>query len=200
MQGTQRDADLAAWWGWVPKVLGTVFPSGGAGGKSLRDEVWCCTPGSLRPAALQRGSCDSRPGPETPQAHAPVRAEGGPRPSRAHSRVRRGGRRGQAVPGHSACVVPTVPRANGLSSPKSPGPRVGSPGGASPGPTSGPLHWGGRARRPGGGGRTAAPAGPPLSTTLTGGWGGTTPAEHALWGAAPGTRGEVTVTESPARR
>lgn len=133
MQGTQRDADLAAWWGWVPKVLGTVFPSGGAGRKSLRDEVWCCaltarpgSVGSLRPAAPQPCSV----GAVTPgqalrplQAHAPVCAEGGPRPSRAHSRVRRGGRRGQAArdtarvwfqwsPGQTA-VQPEVARAQG---------------------------------------------------------------------------------------
>lgn len=192
-----------------------TWPPGGAGSprswaRCFPPEARAGSPCGTRCGAARQAHSAPQPcsvGAVTPgqalrplRAHAPVRAEGGPRPSRAHSRVRHGGRGGQAVPGHSACVVPTVPRANGLSSPKSPGPRVGSPGGASPGPTSGPLHWGGRARRPGGGGRTAAPAGPPLSTTLTGGWGSTTPAEHALWGAAPGTRGEVTVTESPARR
>lgn len=192
-----------------------TWPPGGAGSprswaRCFPPEARAGSPCGTRCGAARQARSAPQPcsvGAVTPgqalrplRAHGPVRAEGGPRPSRAHSRVRRGGRGGQAVPGHSACVVPTVPRADGLSSPKSPGPRVGSPGGASPGPTSGPLHWGGWARRPGGGGRTAAPAGPPLSTTLTGGWGGTTPAEHALWGAAPGTRGEVTVKESPARR
>lgn len=131
MQGTQRDADLAAWWGWVPKVLGTVFPSGGAGGKSLQDEVWCCvltarpgSVGSLRPAALQRGSCDSRPGPETPPSPRPrVRRSGAaslpcPQPCEAWGMGRPGSPGTQRVCGSNGpqgkrAVQPEVARAQG---------------------------------------------------------------------------------------
>lgn len=73
---TQRDVDLAAWWDWDPQVLAQRFPSIGAGGMSMRDEVSCCT------LTAQRGSCDPGLGPETCPTPRPC-AEGGPHPSRA---------------------------------------------------------------------------------------------------------------------